>query len=80
MKQRRQIVVERITPGDPVVLMPVAAGASQSQIRQLRLAATAERDNMLDRKGLGGVIGPALAVLTTALRTLDDRLFQFGGM
>jgi hypothetical protein len=35
---------------------------------------------MLDRKGLGGVIGPALAVLTTALRTLDDRLFQFGGM
>jgi hypothetical protein len=34
---------------------------------------------MLNRKSLGSVIGPALTILTTALRPLNHGLFQFGG-
>jgi hypothetical protein len=63
----------------PVVLVPVTSRTREGQIVDLASSTPADRHDMFDGKRFGRIISTTLAVLATALRTLNHRTLRIGG-
>ena len=64
MKQQHVTLGGRVSPCDKGFFEAIAAETGQSKVRRVGRAASCFRNDMLDRKRIGGKAGEAAAILT----------------